>query len=229
MSATTIAEAASPLAPTSQPVLDVVVPVYNEQTDLEPCVRRVHAYLRTAFPYPFRVTIADNVSTDATPAIAARLADELPGVAAVRLAEKGRGRALRAVWAGSDAAVLVYLDVDLSTDLNALLRLVAPLISGHSDLAVGSRLAQLPPSGTAVISIGGFNGGDPVPTLATLQVYVLQGRVLCFVADGAGCGRGPGGGGGAGGGSQIAGRVAAHYPSTMVGGQTGYDLATPTA
>src|SRR5690606_24325909 len=46
------------------------------------------------------------------------------------------------VWAASDAPVLAYMDVDLSTDLNALLPLVAPLISGHSDLAIGSRLSR---------------------------------------------------------------------------------------
>ena len=60
----------------------------------------------------------------------------------VHLAEKGRGRALRAVWSASDAPVLAYMDVDLSTDLAALLPLVAPLISGHSDLAIGTRLAR---------------------------------------------------------------------------------------
>ena len=124
------------------PLLDVVVPVYNEQTDLEPCVRRLHGYLTESFPYPFQITIADNASTDATPAVAARLAAELPHVGVVRLAEKGRGRALRAVWSASPAAVLAYMDVDLSTDLAALLPLVAPLITGHSDLAIGSRLSR---------------------------------------------------------------------------------------
>lgn len=124
------------------PVLDVVVPVHNEQTDLEPCVRRLHAYLRDRFPYSFRITVADNASVDATPVIAQRLADELPEVRAVRLGQRGRGRALRAVWSASDAAVLAYMDVDLSTDLAALAPLVAPLLSGHSDLAIGSRLAR---------------------------------------------------------------------------------------
>jgi putative flippase GtrA len=124
------------------PVLDVVVPVYNEEIDLEPCVRRLHAYLAAHFPYPFRITIADNASTDATAEVARRLAAEIPGVASVHLAEKGRGRALKHVWIESDAAVLAYMDVDLSTDLDALLPLVAPLISGHSDLAIGSRLAR---------------------------------------------------------------------------------------
>jgi putative flippase GtrA len=127
---------------TDRVVLDVVVPVYNEETDLENCVRRLHAHLTAHVPYTFRITIADNASTDATPTIAARLAQELPGVTAFRIAEKGRGRALRTVWGASDAQVLAYCDVDLSTDLAALLPLVAPLISGHSDVAIGTRLGR---------------------------------------------------------------------------------------
>ncbi|GAA3884428.1 bifunctional glycosyltransferase family 2/GtrA family protein [Saccharothrix violaceirubra] len=127
---------------TTTTVLDVVVPVYNEERDLAPCVRKLHADLARTFPYPFRITIADNASTDGTAAVAEALAGELPHVAAVHLAEKGRGRALKAVWSASDAAVLAYMDVDLSTDLAALGPLVAPLISGHSDVAIGSRLAR---------------------------------------------------------------------------------------
>jgi putative flippase GtrA len=125
-----------------RPVLDVVVPVFNEQDDLVPSVERLHAHLATTFPYAFRITIADNASTDRTLALAVDLAQRLPGVAVVHLAEKGRGRALRRVWSVSDAEVLAYMDVDLSTDLAALLPLVAPLISGHSDLAIGTRLAR---------------------------------------------------------------------------------------
>ena len=142
MSLSTLPSPADAPARLDAPVLDVVVPVYNEETDLEPCVRRLHAYLEAYFPYRFRITIADNASTDATPEVARRLAEELSPVTAVRLAEKGRGRALKHVWTRSDAAVLAYLDVDLSTDLGALLPLVAPLLSGHSDLAIGSRLAR---------------------------------------------------------------------------------------
>ncbi|KOG85228.1 glycosyl transferase, partial [Streptomyces varsoviensis] len=123
-------------------VLDVVIPVYNEETDLEPCVRRLHHHLSATFPYGFRITIADNASTDRTPEVSARLDDAIEEVTAVRLERKGRGRALRTVWSHSEAPVLAYMDVDLSTDLNALLPLVAPLISGHSDLAIGSRLAR---------------------------------------------------------------------------------------
>src|SRR4051794_16044173 len=121
------------------PTLDVVVPVHDEETDLEPCLRRLHAYL-TALPWTFRITVAENASTDGTLAVARRVAAELPGIEVTALREPGRGRALHEVWLVSDAPVLVYMDVDLSTDLAALLPLVAPLISGHSDLAIGTRL-----------------------------------------------------------------------------------------
>ncbi len=122
--------------------LDVTIPVFNEEIDLAPCVRRLHAHLERHFPYQFLITIADNASTDSTPLVAARLSHELAGVRHVRLEEKGRGRALSAVWLASEADVVAYMDVDLSTDLNALLPLVAPLISGHSDVAIGSRLSR---------------------------------------------------------------------------------------
>ncbi|MFG1607518.1 glycosyltransferase [Actinoplanes sp. NPDC049265] len=142
MSLSTLPEHATGSLRLDAPVLDVVVPVYNEEIDLEPCVRRLHGYLSAQFPYRFRITIADNASTDATAAVAGRLVEALPEVTAVHLAQKGRGRALKHVWTRSDAAVLAYMDVDLSTDLAALLPLVAPLISGHSDLAIGSRLSR---------------------------------------------------------------------------------------
>jgi glycosyltransferase involved in cell wall biosynthesis len=122
--------------------VDIVVPVRNEERDLAPSVRRLVSYLREDFPFTARVTIADNGSTDGTWAIANRLARDFDEVRAVRMEQPGRGRALRAVWSQSDAEVLAYMDVDLSTDLNALLPLVAPLLSGHSDMAIGTRLAR---------------------------------------------------------------------------------------
>jgi putative flippase GtrA len=121
-------------------VLDIVIPVYNEETDLPACVRRLHAHLRDAVPFSAQLTIVDNASTDGTLAVARRLELELPRVRVMHLPEKGRGRALRAAWTASDAPIVAYMDVDLSTDLAALLPLVAPLISGHSDIAIGSRL-----------------------------------------------------------------------------------------
>jgi len=124
------------------PVVDIVVPVYNEEADLESSVRRLRAYLDDRFPLASAITIADNASTDATWAIARRLAESMPGVRALHLDEKGRGRALRQAWLASEAPIVAYTDVDLSTDLDALLPLVAPLLSGHSQVSIGSRLAR---------------------------------------------------------------------------------------
>lgn len=122
--------------------VDIVVPVHNEEAGLAASVRRLHEFLTDGFPFSWRIVVADNASTDATPAIARRLARELPGVAVMRLERKGRGRALRAAWSAGDARVAAYMDVDLSTDLRGLLPLVAPLLSGHSDIAIGTRLAH---------------------------------------------------------------------------------------
>ena len=136
--------AVAPAGPATRTrTVDLVIPVYNEQDDLERSVRRLDEFLRgQRFPWGYRITIADNASTDATWTIAERLGAEMPHIRAVHLDQKGRGRALKAVWLASDADVLAYMDVDLSTDLKALIPLVAPLISGHSDVAIGSRLAR---------------------------------------------------------------------------------------
>jgi putative flippase GtrA len=130
----------SPVLP--PPVLDVVVPVHNEESALECSLRRLHAHLVNSFPYSFRITVADNGSSDATVRVARAVAAELRDIEVVVLPQPGRGGALRTAWLASDARVLAYMDVDLSTDLTALLPLVAPLITGHSDLSIGSRLSR---------------------------------------------------------------------------------------
>jgi glycosyltransferase involved in cell wall biosynthesis len=126
---------------------EIVIPVRNEERDLAPGVRRLDAYLRDRFPFTTRITIADNGSTDRTWQEAQALKFGLASVRAVRLERPGRGGALRSIWSASDAEVVAYMDVDLSTDLNALLLLLlllllAPLLSGHSDVAIGTRLAR---------------------------------------------------------------------------------------
>jgi len=123
-------------------LVEVVVPVYNEELVLEPNIRLLVDYLAEEFPFRYRVVIADNASTDATGAIAGSLASALPAVRALHLDRKGRGLALRAAWSASDADVVSYMDVDLSTNLESFLPLVAPLLSGHSEVAIGTRLAH---------------------------------------------------------------------------------------
>jgi putative flippase GtrA len=122
--------------------VDIVIPVHDEEAGLAASIERLHADLSARFPLSWSITIADNASTDGTLGIACDLADHLDRVRVLHLDRKGRGRALRAAWGSSDATVVAYMDVDLSTDLDALLPLVAPLVSGHSDVAIGTRLAR---------------------------------------------------------------------------------------
>ncbi len=137
-------ESPTPLAPPSfprLPTVEIVVPTHNEAHVLESSITRLHQFLVERFPLPWKITIADNGSTDGTSVVARRLARTIPGVSVLVLPAAGRGGALRAAWMRSNAEIVAYTDVDLSTDLDALFPLVAPLISGHSDVAVGSRLA----------------------------------------------------------------------------------------
>jgi glycosyltransferase involved in cell wall biosynthesis len=125
--------------PPERVLVEIVVPVHNEEATLARNVTALCAYLDASFPYRWRVTVADNASTDHTLQIAEDLA--LDGrVHVLHLDRKGRGRALRTAWLLSDADVVAYMDVDLSTNLESFLPLVAPLVSGHSDVAIGSRL-----------------------------------------------------------------------------------------
>ncbi len=128
--------------PHRQVSVEVVVPVYNEQRALPESIPALCAYLETYFPYRWSVVIADNASTDGTLAVARKLAATDPRVSVLHLDEKGRGRALKAAWLASEADIVAYMDVDLSTNLWSLLPLVAPLATGQSDVAIGSRLLR---------------------------------------------------------------------------------------
>ena len=122
--------------------VDVVVPVYNEQAQLESSILKLHAYLTRHLLIPWRIVIADNASVDGTLQVASRLSASLPGTEVLHLDRKGRGLALHTAWLASDADVVSYMDVDLSTNLESFLPLLAPLLSGHSELAIGSRLLR---------------------------------------------------------------------------------------
>jgi glycosyltransferase involved in cell wall biosynthesis len=116
--------------------VEIVIPVHNERLALEGSVRRLHGFLRSSFPFTWRIMIADNASTDGTLALAHRLSYDLASVEVIHVRAKGRGRALRAAWLASDARVLCCVDVDLPADLAGMLPLIAPLLSGHKDIAI---------------------------------------------------------------------------------------------
>jgi glycosyltransferase involved in cell wall biosynthesis len=118
-----------------------MLPVYNEEHVLERSVRALHAYLSDNLQrFEWRVVIADNGSKDRTAQIAKQLELTLPGVVAMHIPEAGRGRALTRAWLASDAEVLTYMDIDLSTDLDAFPRMVSAIADHGYDVAAGSRL-----------------------------------------------------------------------------------------
>ena len=125
------------------PQLDIVLPVYNEAHVIAGSVERLRAYLQeTNFPYSWRIVVADNASTDTTLAVAHQLEDTYPDVTVVHLPQKGRGRALRKAWLESQADAMCYMDIDLSTDLAALLPLTKAVLEEDYDVATGSRMTR---------------------------------------------------------------------------------------
>ena len=132
-----------PTEPGTLPRVDVVIPVYNEVTVLDESVSRTLALFAANPQYAWRLVIADNGSNDGTSELARQLEAASPGqLKALILTIKGRGLALKEAWTTSDAAVVSYMDVDLSTDLEHLPQLIGMVASGSCDVAIGSRLAR---------------------------------------------------------------------------------------
>jgi glycosyltransferase involved in cell wall biosynthesis len=122
--------------------VDIVIPCYNEVAVLEQSVERTLGFLAGHPEYDWRVVIADNGSNDGTGELARRLEERHPEVKALLLTIKGRGLALKEAWTTSDADVVGYMDVDLSTDIEHLPRLAAMVAEEGCDIAIGTRLAR---------------------------------------------------------------------------------------
>jgi glycosyltransferase involved in cell wall biosynthesis len=123
--------------------VEFVIPVLNEERGLPVSIQKLHGFLVDNFKdYDWRIVVADNGSTDRTPLIVEEISKKHGEVGYLRLEERGRGRALRTAWLASDADYLCYMDVDLSTELEAIPRLIDSLASQGFDLAIGSRLKK---------------------------------------------------------------------------------------
>jgi len=120
--------------------ISVVLPVYNEEEVVEKNTKQVVNFL-SRFYKDFEVIVADNASTDKTPVIGKKLSKMSNKIKYFRLNQKGRGRALKAVWSRSQSDIVAYMDIDLSTDLKYFPQLVKSLQDGY-DIAIGSRLSK---------------------------------------------------------------------------------------
>lgn len=124
------------------PSVEIVIPVLNEERALPPCIETLVEFTSQHPGYDWKITVADNGSTDRTPEVIAELHEKYPNVGTFRLEERGRGRALKRAWLASDADVRCYMDVDLSTDIKALPDLVSAIANEGYDVSTGSRLSK---------------------------------------------------------------------------------------
>lgn len=115
---------------------NILFPVYNEEKRLEKGIRKTEAFLETYLPdADIRLTIVDNGSTDKTGQVGLVLEQMYPNVSYMRISEKGVGAAFRAGVASNAADIVGYMDVDLSTDLRALL-VMRNLFEKHEDIVM---------------------------------------------------------------------------------------------
>lgn len=126
----------------SKKTVEITVPVYNEENELEKHITILRNYCdKNLKAYDWHITIADNASTDNTPLLASTIEKNNPKISHFRLEQKGRGRAVKRVWVESGRDLCIYMDLDLSTDLIHLPKLLWALQNGY-DIAIGSRLAK---------------------------------------------------------------------------------------
>ena len=124
-------------------MIEITLPVLNEERTLETQVRKLYNYLLKEFPPDpdWKIVIADNGSTDNTRDLGEKLAAEYEQVKYIRVEEKGVGPALQSSWGQSTADIVGYMDLDLATNLKHFPEALRALASGH-DLVYASRLVK---------------------------------------------------------------------------------------
>jgi glycosyltransferase involved in cell wall biosynthesis len=140
--------------------VSIVFPAYNEADALEAAVEKVTEAL-SEFARSYEIIIAEDGSTDGTDKLAAALAEKYPFVKHIHREKRlGRGTALKNAFKQSSGEVLVYMDLDLATDLKYLKALVGAVESEGYDFATGSRMlpeSNVERSGTRHIASKTFN------------------------------------------------------------------------
>ncbi|MDA1257375.1 MAG: glycosyltransferase family 2 protein [Chloroflexi bacterium] len=159
--------------PSGTASVEIVIPVLNEEAALPRCVETLAGFIEEHSVREWRITVADNGSTDRTREVAAelaaRFAERGPPIRVTYLEQRGRGRALKKAWLESDADIRCYMDVDLSTRLDGLMPIVEALESGEYQVGIGSRLLK----DSEVV-------GRKLQREITSRVYNLMHRIMFF-------------------------------------------------
>ncbi len=123
--------------------LSVVFPSYNEAQRLPPTLLDAVTYLSERGT-TFEIIVADDGSSDGTPAIVQQVAKIVPEVRLVANPKNfGKGYAVRTGIANSRGRVVVFSDSDGSTPIGELERLLEAIDNG-ADVAIGSRVVDGP-------------------------------------------------------------------------------------
>ena len=120
--------------------LDIVLPVYNESKILKKSVKKLYNFLTNNISINWRLVIAENGSSDSTLEIAKSLSNEYSNITVKSYPKPGRGGVIKDCWSTSNADLVCYMDIDLSTDLEALITSLEYLNSNDFDVVIGSRL-----------------------------------------------------------------------------------------
>jgi glycosyltransferase involved in cell wall biosynthesis len=155
----------------SDPLLSVVMPVFNERTTVEEIIRRV-----LAVPQRIELIVVDDGSTDGTGDILDRLRGEL-GFTLVRQANAGKGAALRRGFAALTGDVVVIQDADLEYSPEEYPDLLDLIKKGHADVVYGSRFL-----GRHRVFMFTHYVGNRIVTLATNVLYntMLTDMETCY-------------------------------------------------
>ncbi len=122
----------------SKKEISILLPAYNEASQIEKCVLEVEAAV-SSFSKSYEIIVSEDGSTDGTDAIVAKMAKFNPNLVLLHSPTRlGKGKAIKNALISSKGNVIVFMDVDLATNLECLPQ-VLRLVKENGGMAIGSR------------------------------------------------------------------------------------------
>ena len=146
---------------TDTPFLSIIIPALNEEHRLPPTLAKIDEFLQTQ-DYAAEVIVVDNGSTDGTQAVVREYAETHPYVRLIQLAERGKGRAVKAGMLDAKGEYRFICDADLSMRIEEVVEFLPPNHEG-ADVIIASREGK-----------GANRVGEP-------EYRHLMGRILNFI------------------------------------------------